>query len=431
MVYDFLFANVDAGGSVPTFATAIRRLRARGHTVRVLIDESARADMEAAGATVIPWAEAPNRRNRSIEEDPVKDWEPTEPGGDLMRVLDSITIGPAAAYATDTVNEVRRKPADVVVSLDLLFGPVIGARAVGVPVVSLATQFSLFVPIPGVPPAGPGLLPATTDAEKAQAEGVAGWFVDRVNERLPALNGARVRFGLPPLADGMAQAREADLLLVGTSSAYDFPAHSLPHKLSYVGPLLDPPAWAQAQAWQSPWASDASRPLILVGMSSTFQNQGPTIQAVLDAASDLGVRVLVTLGPGFDGADLRLPSNAVVVASAPHDQVMQQVAVVVTHCGHGTVMRALANGLPMLCLPMGRDQNDNAARVAARGAGLRLARDADAGALRAALVRLLAEPSFAASAKALGHAIAQAEPRDTLVEALERLAASHRNGALR
>ena len=297
----------------------------------------------------------------------MKDWAPTKPGGDLLRVLDHITFGPAAAYAADTLAELRRQPADAVISLDLLFGPLIAARAAGVPVVSLAMQVSVFVPIPGVPPVGPGLLPATSAEDEAVATGVAGWFAEQVNERLPVLNEARMTFGLPALADALEHPREADLLLVATSSAFDFPAQSMPDKLSYVGPLLDPPSWSKA--WTSPWSADDDRPLILVAMSSTFQNQAPTIQAVLDAAAGLPVRVLVTLGPGLADATLATPANAVAVASAPHDQVMAEAAVVVARCGHGTVMRALANGCPLLCLPMGRDQNENAARVAARGAG--------------------------------------------------------------
>ena len=420
MPYEFLFTNIDVGGSVPTFATAIRRLRARGHGVRMMIDETARADVDAAGGTFVAWTSAPNKRSYDLDEDPVKDWAPTEPGGDLLRVLDHITIGPAATYAADTLAELRRQPADVVISLDLLFGPSIGARAAGVPVVSLATQFSVFVPIPGVPPVGPGLMPANTEEEKAIAADVAGWFAGQLNERLPILNAARTKFGLPALTDALQHPREADLLLVASSRAYDFPAISLPDKLSYVGPLLDPPAWSKT--WNSPWGTADDRPLILVAMSSTFQNQAPTIQALLDAAADLSVRVLVTRGPGLVDATFDVPANAFVVPSAPHDQVMEHAAIVVTHCGHGTVMRALAHGRPLLCLPMGRDQNDNAARVAARGAGIRLTRDAPAPALRAALLTLLEDPAYALSAKTLGKAIAEAEPRDALVEALEQLA---------
>jgi UDP:flavonoid glycosyltransferase YjiC (YdhE family) len=105
---------------------------------------------------------------------------------------------------------------------------------------------------------------------------------------------------------------------------------------------------------------------------------------------------------------------------------MRQAALVVTHCGHGTVQRALSYHRPMLCLPMGRDQNDNAARVVARGAGVRLAPDADAGTIRGAISALLDNPAFAQAAAALGQAIAEAEPADALVEALEDLASRPR-----
>jgi UDP:flavonoid glycosyltransferase YjiC (YdhE family) len=188
----------------------------------------------------------------------------------------------------------------------------------------------------------------------------------------------------------------------------------------YVGPLLEQPLWAGD--WTPPWQDDV-RPLILVALSSTFQNQAATIQAVLDAAATLPVRVLATRGPGLAGVEFRVPVNAIVVDAAPHDEVMRQASLVVTHCGHGTVMRALAHGLPMLCLPMGRDQNDNAARVVARSAGLRLAADAEPDSIRPALTTLLHDTRFRDSAKHLGAAIAAAESCSALVDEMETLAA--------
>jgi UDP:flavonoid glycosyltransferase YjiC (YdhE family) len=46
-----------------------------------------------------------------------------------------------------------------------------------------------------------------------------------------------------------------------------------------------------------------------------------------------------------------------LLPSAPHDAVMKEVSIVVTHGGHGTASRALWHGLPLLVIPMGRDQN--------------------------------------------------------------------------
>lgn len=212
----------------------------------------------------------------------------------------------------------------------------------------------------------------------------------------------------------------ADRVLLATSRAFDFPTERLPPALRYVGPLLDQPNWVGD--WISPWAVDDTRPLVLVALSSTFQNQAATIQVVLDAAAQLPVRLLVTLGPSLAGTSLRVAENARVVDVAPHDAVMRQATLVVTHCGHGTVMRALSHGRPILCVPMGRDQNDNAARVVARGAGLRLDRDADADTIRDALRALLDDPAFGVAARGLGAAIAAAEPATALVEELESIA---------
>ena len=95
---------------------------------------------------------------------------------------------------------------------------------------------------------------------------------------------------------------------------------------------------------------------------------------------------------------------------------------VVTHGGHGTVMAALAQGLPLLVIPHGRDQNDNAARVSEHGAGLALPREASIPELRSALARLIQEPAFRTSAGALAAAILAEAREARLAEQLEALA---------
>ena len=104
---------------------------------------------------------------------------------------------------------------------------------------------------------------------------------------------------------------------------------------------------------------------------------------------------------------------------------MREAAGVVCHGGHGTVMRALTRRLPLLCLPMGRDQDDNAARVTARGAGLTLppdAPDAPVGAIRDALRRLIDDPAIRAAARKLGDAVAAEAASSAVVQELEQLA---------
>jgi UDP:flavonoid glycosyltransferase YjiC (YdhE family) len=82
-------------------------------------------------------------------------------------------------------------------------------------------------------------------------------------------------------------------------------------------------------------------------------------------------------------------------------------------------MRALANGLPIVCIPMGRDQNDVAARVVARGAGLRLSQKASIPALRHAIQQVLDEPGFRAQADHLAQTIAEETRRPLAADALK------------
>ena len=86
-------------------------------------------------------------------------------------------------------------------------------------------------------------------------------------------------------------------------------------------------------------------------------------------------------------------------------------------------MRALASRTPMLVIPHGRDQADNAVRVTERGAGLSLSPDASLEAIRTACERLLRDPSFRESARKLGDLVAAEAEGSTVVAELEGLAA--------
>jgi UDP:flavonoid glycosyltransferase YjiC (YdhE family) len=111
-----------------------------------------------------------------------------------------------------------------------------------------------------------------------------------------------------------------------------------------------------------------------------------------------------------------------VVRSAPHAQLFQEAAVVVTHAGMGTVTRALAAGVPLVCIPMGRDQHDVAARVIYPGAGVRLRSSAKPAAIRAAVERLIREPSFRTAAERIGANITADAAAQRGLDELEALA---------
>jgi UDP:flavonoid glycosyltransferase YjiC (YdhE family) len=107
---------------------------------------------------------------------------------------------------------------------------------------------------------------------------------------------------------------------------------------------------------------------------------------------------------------------------ADHDELLPECAAVVTHAGLGTTLRALAHGLPLVMLPLGRDQHVNAARVAELGAAIRLSAEAAPDEIRRALTAVLTEARFGASAARLAKRLAADRVDRHATDALERTA---------
>lgn len=416
-VREFLLTNFEGGGSIGPFIVLAQNLLARGHKVRVMSDEANRAEFEDIGAEFIAWTRAPNRLDRSRHTDVCRDWE--APGADgLKRWIDGVFCGPALEAARDVMDELRRRPADLAICIDFVVGAGIGCEAMGQNYVWLACN-PLFPPVNGAVPMGMGLRPARSEAERAEQVQIGEGLIELFDHGLPAVNRARQALGLAPL-DHMFDAWSNAPTFVASARAFDFNANCMPDNVHYVGPLLGAQSWLQE--WQSPWSADDARPLIVTSFSTTFQDHSGALQRVIDAAADLPVRLLVTLGGSIEAHEVRPAANTHVVHSAPHDQVLPHAAAMVTHGGHGTVIRALRHGLPVLVLPHGRDQYDNAARVIEAGAGLWLDAASAVGAIQDALRALIDDMALAQNAKRLGAAIEQEIAQSTIVEDMESLA---------
>lgn len=253
------------------------------------------------------------------------------------------------------------------------------------------------------------------------------WLFYRViNQYLAPMNRVRAELGLDPYLSFPDIYHQVDLRLMQTSQAFDAPITPAPPNLHYVGPVLDAPSWVGNSGGEDlalPFQRDASLPLVVVSLSTTFQNQQPLLQRIITALSDQPLQCLVTLGPAMTGEHFTHGANVVLVPSFPHAQVFPHASAVITHAGHSTVMKALSFGVPLVCLPMGRDQNDNAALVQHHGAGFKLSPLASAATILHTLQRVLDTPSCRDNARRLQHAIlqdAQSERAEQLLEQLMR-----------
>jgi UDP:flavonoid glycosyltransferase YjiC (YdhE family) len=85
--------------------------------------------------------------------------------------------------------------------------------------------------------------------------------------------------------------------------------------------------------------------------------------------------------------------------------------------------------VPLVCIPMGRDQDDTAARVVHHGAGVRLTPRASTDQIRAAIGKVLTHGEYRIAAERLADAIAAERETSTLVAELESLATNRATGA--
>ena len=415
----FLFVVIDGGGNVPAELAIARRLAGRGHDVHVLGDPSMQPDALEAGCRFHGFVNAPARHNRDRDADPVRDWEASSPIAQARRVGEHVMFGPAAAYARDVLDAVERVRPDAIAVDCMPFGAIVGAEKSGLPA-AILVHFPIHGPVQGATPFGLGLRPA---------RGPLGRLRDRVllaaSRRMLAfglapVNAARRELGLTPLDDVLEQLLRLNRSLVLTSREFDFVPDGLPPHVRYVGPQLDDPAGLDE--WSSSSSVEGQDPLVLVSLGSTYQRQEQPFARAVAALGTLPVRGLATYG-AIDPPAGPAPNNVTVIRSAPHAAVLPLASVVVCHGGHGTVMKALAHGLPVVVMPLGRDQRDNAARVEVCGAGVRISASASVTQIADAVRRVLRESRFREHAQRMATIIARDLQEDRAVVELEALAA--------
>lgn len=146
------------------------------------------------------------------------------------------------------------------------------------------------------------------------------------------------------------------------------------------------------------------------------------LQRVADALGRLPVHGLVTTGPAVNPAVISAPPNVTVRQWVRHADVLPGCAAVVTHGGHGTVMKALAFGVPLVVAPLGRDQPESAARVVHAGAGLRVRKNASVRALQEAIGSVVDDDSYRAAAGRMAELLAAERDDGLVVDELERAA---------
>jgi MGT family glycosyltransferase len=361
----------DAGHAFPAIALA-RALSQRGHDVTV----------ESWGR----WREAVEDLGLGFyAAEKYTVFPPPPPDG---------SGGPTAADAAKalipTMEEMRP---DLVVSDILTVAPALAAEATGIPFATLVPH--VYPPQePGMPFFAFGFLPART------AAGRWGWrrwqplLEVGLRQGRDQYNETRERIGLPPL-DRLHSGLSHELTLVATFPQLEYP-RVWPDHVRVTGPMFFEVPHPEIEI------PEGDDPLILVAPSTAQDIESKLVLAALEALEGEPVRVIATTNLMRKARQIQPPANATVVDWVSYSQVMPQADLVISHGGHGTSARALAEGVPVLSCPAFGDMAENGARITWAGAGLMLPRPlVGPRTLRAAVRRVLGEPRFRRRAQEL------------------------------
>jgi MGT family glycosyltransferase len=125
-------------------------------------------------------------------------------------------------------------------------------------------------------------------------------------------------------------------------------------------------------------------------------------EAAVRALRHEGVRVLVTVAPEHAAELGQVPDHVYISGYVPHSAVLAGSRLIISHAGHGIVMKALYHGVPMVLVPWGRDQPGVAARAEALGVAAVVRRDACSDASVAQAVRqVLDDPRYTERVRAM------------------------------
>jgi MGT family glycosyltransferase len=426
----FLFAIWPLSGHVNPQIVLADALRARGHEVAFYTGRGAEALLASEGFCIFPFQHVSEERVEQI----VVTLETQAPVGLLTplrtaRALQDWLIDTVPDQVADLESVLATWQPDVVVTETAMWGPslVLWERT-GVPVAISSTLMGCLIPGPDAPLLGLGLPPPRTKVGRVAARAIvratdvlATGFRRRVDR-------VRAQFGLPPMGTSAnAFMARLPLYLVPSVPSLDYNRRDLPPNVHYIGPSVwSKPSAAAASGWLDELPQN--QPWVHV-TEGTMHYQDPFIlRAAARGLADRPVQVVMTSGPQRDLATLglgTLASNVRVEQWVSHDDLLPHCAALVTTGGAGTVKAALKYGVPMVVIPTHWDKSDNAQRIVQAGAGLRIAPGRCTPArLRAAVGRVLREPSFRANARRLAHDLEAAPAPDYAAGLLERLAHS-------
>jgi MGT family glycosyltransferase len=208
-------------------------------------------------------------------------------------------------------------------------------------------------------------------------------------------------------------------VITQTPKEFDLPISNWPSQFCYAGPFHD---GGGRQPVPFPWKKLTGEPLIYASLGTLVNGLEHVYNAILEAVGRIpGTQLVLSVGcnVSFNGLGA-IPSNAIIVPRAPQIELLERAALCITHAGLNTTLEALAQGVPMVAIPIGFDQPGVAARIAHHGVGEFVdVEDLTAGHLFNLIQTVLKSSNYRDKARYFQKVIAEIRGLDVAADAIE------------
>ena len=255
----------------------------------------------------------------------------------------------------------------------------------------------------------------------------------RIRNRMGVETAAEMFGPLIPLAMSYAEKMGLDIdwsdfaattsklaVVTQTPKEFDFPGIPWPAQFHYTGPFHDKNG---RNPIAFPWKKISGKRLVYASMGTLVNGMAKVYKTVLRAVGQLPeIQVVLSVGENVTPESLgTIPSNVVVVPTAPQIELLERAALCITHAGLNTALESLTQGVPMVAIPIGYDQPGVAARIAHHGVGEFVdIEDLTVERVRELIEKVLNNPAYRAKAGRFQNVIAQTRGLNLAAEVIER-----------
>jgi zeaxanthin glucosyltransferase len=209
-------------------------------------------------------------------------------------------------------------------------------------------------------------------------------------------------------------------VITQTPREFDFAGTPWPGHFYYTGPLHDGEGREQVDF---PWEKLNGEPLLYASLGSLVNGQPRIYRTILGAVGKLkGIQIVLSIGRDLNIDDLgSIPANTLVVRSAPQIELLKRAVLCITHAGLNTSLESLAQGVPMVAIPIGYDQPGIAARIAHHGVGEFVeVEDLTIEGLSRRITKVLRDPAYRSRAQYFRSVIVKTRGLDLTADVIER-----------